>query len=64
MDNGIVLSQEEALRVYSLLAARRGDADATLGRLLERLEHHIYRTLTIEEIERLHGGGDRPGSAR
>lgn len=59
MENGIVLSQEEALRLYSLLAARREPSDAVLGRLLHRLEDHLYRTLTIEEIERLQAGRDR-----
>ena len=60
MDSEVVLSQEEALRLYSLLAAGRRDSDPVLGRLLARLEDHLYRTLTIEEIERLQGRGGAP----
>ncbi len=60
MENEVVLSQEEAGRLYSLLATSRQPLDPVLGRLLHRLEDHLYRTLTIEEIERLQGGRD-PG---
>ena len=64
MEDRIILSQEEALRLYSLLAAGGGEADPILGGLLARLEDHLYLTLTIEEIERLQKRGDSSHRAR
>jgi hypothetical protein len=63
MEGEVVLTQEEARGLYSLLASLRPQ-DEVLRRLLLRIESHLYRTLTIEEIERLQGEPGRGGEPR
>jgi hypothetical protein len=50
--SGIVLSEQEVRRLYPLLRDQ-GLADEVIGRLRERIEEHLYRSLTIEEFEEL-----------
>ena len=64
MEDAVSLSREEALELYRALAARREAPDEVLGRVIAKLEGYLYRTLTIEEIERLRGATDRSGPAR
>jgi len=52
-ENAVQLSAEETRRLYGLLALRGKPPDAVVGRILEKLERYLYRTLTVEEMEEL-----------
>ena len=65
-ESAVRLSGEEARSLYAVLAGRGEAPDSILGRLLAKLEGHLYRTMTIEEIELLRqsadaGPGRQPG---
>jgi hypothetical protein len=58
---GFELSELEVRRLYPLLR-ERGLVDPVVARLRERIEEHLYRVLTIEELEELqrdHGRDDQ-----
>ena len=47
-----VLGEQELRRLYSVLRDC-GYVDPVIARLRERIESHLYRVLTIEELEEL-----------
>ncbi len=63
-ESAVRLSAEEARRLYARAGGARGKPDSVLGRLLAKLEGHLYRTMTIEEIELLRQSADEAARGR
>jgi hypothetical protein len=49
----IEVRNEEIIPLYLLLRCGAGDTDERLAALLRRLEHRLYDSLSIEEMEML-----------
>ena len=49
----IELSQEEAVCLFRLMKGQETELDECLVPLLTRIERMLYKTMSIEELERL-----------
>ena len=47
----LVFTDAELMGLYMMLKDRENGLDWTMRKLLNRLERHVYRMLTIEELE-------------
>jgi len=48
-----VFTEAEVMGLYMILKDRESELDYTISKLLNRLERHLYGTLTIEELENI-----------
>ena len=49
------ISRDDAICLYRLLKRQEAELDNCLVRLLTNIERSLYKTMSIEELERLSG---------